>query len=533
MADDTIAAASPNTSLLTQSRQPPIKGTSSSSSSSRHAITPAGVLIWTPTQEDLLVSCIRRHGIAWPSVERDYNASSSYARTIKALQNRWRDIAARPNPSREVKAAMQAAAATPRPERTDLWSEAELEVLRRGIMGRKTFQDICADHVAAFGEEKRSTKAIQARLWQMRNEEFQDDELGESDVDGGERMQEGEGGGQEAEMAVSRRFTVKREPDSSPAGLRGPLANVAEQQQPQYAPRHLASSSSQAPMRRHSNHSSAAHRGVSSAATPTRQSHQSQPRSSNKASNNPHVWSKHDVDLLLATVPRYYSGTIQWQRVTARFNRSSDKKRSDSALAARWHALGYTNEDVQRLAEGRGGRAIKSEQPRVTGETGRRDQVKRQGYEEEEEEAYEGDDFSMAAVDHREAPAPAQLPQPLPTYSSPDLSIINVKITYLPGGVHLEGVFPGLEIMVFSPDCVQLFVTGQDPSTNAQTGFPPAFHLRCVGGSGVQTVVVPPGTTMSAKLVPAQPKRHAAGEKLGMTMQTSVRGPDGFLVLIS
>lgn len=476
------AAPSSSSTPLEPSRVSKVSDRSDQRSISPPLVTLAGARLWTPDQERLLAAAIQRHGLEWDKVKHCYQDSAGYERTIAALQQQWRCISRRPKPKGVVAAAIKVADAYQRPLRRGMWTLAEVDVLRQGMGQKKRIREICDDYEDKFPKSKRSRRAVQAKIEQMRA----DDKV-------------------EANTHATLRSHISV----------------------------------------HTHHPStrASYPGHERSASPPLRPHGRQPDyAAGMFSNNPHAWSQHDVDLLLATVPRYYTGTIQWQKVTARFNLSSDKKRSDRALAARWHALGYTNEDAQRLAEGRGGRAIKSEQPRLTSKVQRRHQARVQTYEEEPDN---GGVFSTAEVSHQgvkqDGHAPFHLPstsrpQPLPTSTSLMLSPLNVKITYEPEGIRLEGVFPGLEIMVFSPTCVKITTTGQDTAPGANQSFEeiyPAFHLKCVELGGVQAVVVPPGTTMSATLVRAPAKTFAAGVRHEMSMQTSVRGPDDFLVLIS
>lgn len=124
-----------------------------------------------------------------------------------------------------------------------------------------------------------------------------------------------------------------------------------------------------------------------------------------------------------------------------------------------------------------------------------------------------------------------------PLESRPSPCYLNVRISYEPNGVRLDGVFPGLEILVLSPDKVRLVVgdpTSQIPAAKfSSIEEQPAFHLRVEPDEGVRGLIVPQGTTMNVTLVPGaddgQWGRGGSGKK---AVQTRVVGPCSWTVTL-
>ena len=105
---------------------------------------------------------------------------------------------------------------------------------------------------------------------------------------------------------------------------------------------------------------------------------------------------------------------------------------------------------------------------------------------------------------------------------------ISVGITYHPSGILVTGIFPGLEVLVFSPTCVQLKEEGGD-WYEEEDEYEPAFHLKVLQDMSVQAVVAPPGATMGMRLVPRD-EGLVQGRGDGTAVQTSCVGADGFEV---
>lgn len=150
----------------------------------------------------------------------------------------------------------------------------------------------------------------------------------------------------------------------------------------------------------------------------------------------------------------------------------------------------------------------------------------------DEDEAF-GTDSAMADSDQQLAArafpspfgfAPTESNQQL-LESRPSPCYLNVRISYEPNGVRVDGVFPGLEILVYSPDKVRLVVgdpMSQVPAAKfSSTDEQPAFHLRVEHDGGVRGLIVPQGTTMNVSLVSGaddgQWGRGGSGKKAVLT----------------
>lgn len=108
---------------------------------------------------------------------------------------------------------------------------------------------------------------------------------------------------------------------------------------------------------------------------------------------------------------------------------------------------------------------------------------------------------------------------------------LDFSIDYEATGIRVEGCFPGLEIMVFSPTSVRFKTTSRSKSASAastsSSKHQPAFHMRCVGEGGVQAMRMPQGATITAS--PGAGKQRGGR---GVAVKTEVRGLDGFTLLL-
>lgn len=107
-----------------------------------------------------------------------------------------------------------------------------------------------------------------------------------------------------------------------------------------------------------------------------------------------------------------------------------------------------------------------------------------------------------------------------------------VSVTYHASGILVTGIFPGLEVLVFSPTCVQL-KSAADLADSYEGQ--PAFHLKVAEDGSVQAVVTPPGATMGVRSMPEEGQRVGGareGAAVRGAVQSSCTGVDGFEVAL-
>ena len=133
----------------------------------------------------LLAAAIQRHGLAWDKVKQSYQDSSGCERTTAALQQQWRCIARRHKPKGVIAAAIKVADAYQRPLRRGMWTPAEVDVLRQGMAQTKRVREICDDYEDKFPTSKRSRRAVQAKIEQMRADDRSQSATKTEDLDHG------------------------------------------------------------------------------------------------------------------------------------------------------------------------------------------------------------------------------------------------------------------------------------------------------------------------------------------------------------
>lgn len=450
------------------------------------ATTPAGVPLWTTSEDNVLLSTIQRVGTQWKAVESDYNKHSSGTyRSIRALRHRWNHLREGKS-TPQLTAAKRAAKATPRARQDNGWTEYENQVLLQGLAEGKAFAAIYSDFKRKFRRSKRTRGAVRARFYRLQ----ETGQAGGLEDDGEEEKEEdgSDGASQEEEGDVE----------------------VGED--------------------------------VEMADLPTT----SEPRLTHAGQ---YVWTDEDDEVLLASVARYRTQCIDWPRVEKRYNRHCAIQRSRPALQARWHTIKHKQsrqgqqDGVQQRPPGKGrGGEGGSSAPRSSS----RHQVSSVGPQTQDSQASlvgslehsSISAFPPTAAQHQHvAPSGPQLSSfPLHTAAGPQqpqtshsiLDTLSLSVDYEPNGVRISNVIPGLEVKVFSRKSVKVslpesssFTTSPSSSFEEQ----PAFHLKVLHDGSVQAVRSPPGASLGAGL--------ARKEDGGMGTVARCVGVDGFSVSLS